>query len=445
MTSIAKVIPKLKLSTLRSNTKRNNEHNSENKKEQNKRRLPAAIIRRVEVKGGRHDYQEKNLLQALKADADVVWKTQCLTHANEPSHSFDLGKKLGHGSFGTVFVLKKNFNRCLKLIECSASVNIEKEMISCALHAEVSYNPWIVSIYEYGLIKNRKARYGLVDKTYCAYNVMELCRGGELFDAIAAKEYKDAKVANTTCLRLIDALCTLEEKQIVHCDIKPENIMLATGFPHVKDLASVRIVDFGGAVEEGSVTGTSTLAYRSPEQIQKPHIVTCKSDVFSMGLVIAMLLFYGQSSWFATAIPGIKFFGDWQNAATSEAYMSAREKWLNVILEHESTPIALKKMLISDHNTRPNASEIRNEKFFFIDPAPSPAKLTALMNEWDNKQLREWIKDKLIASTWQKLENPQINGRLFLNRERFASTNMNRYGFNKREIDEIIKIRNKYT
>lgn len=80
--------------------------------------------------------------------------------------------------------------------------------------------------------------------------------------------------------QILDALAYAHQQRIIHCDVKPENIVLFDG-----DL--LRLTDFGIAkianrTIQGS--GTGTVGYMAPEQAMgKP---SQRSDVFSAGLIM---------------------------------------------------------------------------------------------------------------------------------------------------------------
>ena len=82
--------------------------------------------------------------------------------------------------------------------------------------------------------------------------------------------------------QLLDALAYAHEQRIIHCDIKPDNIILF-------DDGRVRLADFGiakVAMRTRTVlgSGAGTVGYMAPEQAMgKPSF---RSDVFSMGLVL---------------------------------------------------------------------------------------------------------------------------------------------------------------
>lgn len=58
--------------------------------------------------------------------------------------------------------------------------------------------------------------------------VMELCRGGDLFDRLKARtRYTEAKAASVVRV-VLEVLKYCHERLLVHRDIKPENILLCS-------------------------------------------------------------------------------------------------------------------------------------------------------------------------------------------------------------------------
>jgi len=80
--------------------------------------------------------------------------------------------------------------------------------------------------------------------------------------------------------QLLSALAFAHRKRIIHCDLKPENLIL---FPDNQ----LRLADFGIAKvarKTVSTSGAGTIGYMAPEQAMgKPSM---RSDVFSAGLLI---------------------------------------------------------------------------------------------------------------------------------------------------------------
>jgi serine/threonine-protein kinase len=87
--------------------------------------------------------------------------------------------------------------------------------------------------------------------------------------------------------QLLDAVAYAHSMGVIHCDIKPENILLFED-------NRIRLADFGiakAAQRTISSGGTGTVGYMAPEQAMgKP---SARSDVFSIGL-LAYRMFAGK-------------------------------------------------------------------------------------------------------------------------------------------------------
>jgi len=109
------------------------------------------------------------------------------------------------------------------------------------------------------------------------------------------------KTALSYTEQLLDALAYAHEQRVIHCDIKPDNVIL---FPE----NHVRLADFGIAkvsLRTRTIMGSGqgTVGYIAPEQAMgRPKF---QSDVFSMGLVLYRLFSGKLPEWpFAWPMPG---------------------------------------------------------------------------------------------------------------------------------------------
>ncbi|KAG0227699.1 dual specificity protein kinase yak1 [Actinomortierella wolfii] len=98
--------------------------------------------------------------------------------------------------------------------------------------------------------------------------------------------------------QLLDALCVLNEARIIHCDLKPENVLLKN-----LETPAIKVIDFGSACHEQQTVYTyiQSRFYRSPEVlIGLPY--SSSIDIWSVGCIAAELflglpLFPGSSEY----------------------------------------------------------------------------------------------------------------------------------------------------
>ena len=119
------------------------------------------------------------------------------------------------------------------------------------------------------------------------YIVMEYVEGDTLKNRIKnGKMSIDA--ALNTAREIAEALAHAHERHIVHCDIKPHNILMtADNHAKVADFGIARAVTESTVTYSGNVIGS--VHYFSPEQA-KGSFITPKSDVYSLGVVLYEML-----------------------------------------------------------------------------------------------------------------------------------------------------------
>jgi len=114
-----------------------------------------------------------------------------------------------------------------------------------------------------------------------------------------------SRLSTETALHLIDqalaAVAHAHSRNVIHCDIKPDNFILFPG-------NQLKLTDFGfSKVAEHTLraSGSGTVGYIAPEQaVGRPMF---QSDVFSLGLVIYELLSGHLPEWpYDWPPPGIK-------------------------------------------------------------------------------------------------------------------------------------------
>ena len=123
------------------------------------------------------------------------------------------------------------------------------------------------------------------------YKIEEIAENGELFNYIYELEKGfTEEISAKTFLKIIKSLKILHEKGIIHCDIKPENILVGNDF-------GLKLIDFGFSQKLNKnsnniiFTNEGSDRYSAPE-IKKANITGydgIKSDIFSLGVLLFVI------------------------------------------------------------------------------------------------------------------------------------------------------------
>ena len=137
-------------------------------------------------------------------------------------------------------------------------------------------HPNIVNVYDVGVAEGRH------------YIVMEYVPGRTLKERIKEEVVLPVPEALRIAGQIASALAQAHADRLVHCDIKPHNILVMPD-------GTVKVADFGiaRAVTESTMTYNDSVMgsvhYFSPEQASGTTI-TPKSDVYSLGIVLYEML-----------------------------------------------------------------------------------------------------------------------------------------------------------
>ncbi|MBQ9041484.1 MAG: Stk1 family PASTA domain-containing Ser/Thr kinase [Eggerthellaceae bacterium] len=192
------------------------------------------------------------------------------------SNRYLIGERVGIGGMAEVYqgqdtVLGRTVAVKVMLPQYAEDATFVARFKQEAAAAANLQSPYIVNVYDWG------------QDADTSFIVMEFVRGSDLKTAIqqrgAINQRKVAEIGSQVC----QALSVAHGLDIIHRDIKPQNIMIQPD-------GNVKVMDFGIARAKNSVkTKTSavlgTAHYISPEQAQGKELSPA-SDIYSLGVVL---------------------------------------------------------------------------------------------------------------------------------------------------------------
>jgi len=220
------------------------------------------------------------------------------------------GRLLGSGQFGDVYLGTDKETKdevAIKILK-KGRIHLSTAEKEIAVHSRaedalqgedaVSLDTRLIRLHE--VFMNRQTRETAL--------VMDLARGGDLFDRVANGAYSEPDACKLLVL-MVETLIKLHSIGIAHRDLKLENILLRTK----DDAFDFCIADLGGAkwfapgARAFTSTETGTMGYTAPEAYKSNPRDTLsydayQVDVFSLGVILYILL-SGYPPWELTMTP----------------------------------------------------------------------------------------------------------------------------------------------
>ncbi|STX27989.1 serine/threonine-protein kinase [Legionella beliardensis] len=204
-------------------------------------------------------------------------------------------KELGNGSFGTVKLIKNtvtfaNENAYFKKV---SKKDGSRRVVKIQNYNLADSDKFLEKEYQ----ASRKASHlAIKQPVIIADEQISLIRmkrlpGRELFSILHDANRKKRILTIPELVELSSALLKALKEQvidkgIIHRDIKPGNILVDLGPPIV-----VNIIDYGLSINESDkpIEWAGMPAYVAPETLITPELTSFKSDIYSMGRVLAFV------------------------------------------------------------------------------------------------------------------------------------------------------------
>jgi len=141
-------------------------------------------------------------------------------------------------------------------------------------------NDHITTLLDYGEVQIRSS--------VCYYTTTSYINGKDLRTLINEGKHFSADEVKNVIICIASAIDALWAEKVVHCDIKPDNILEKNGVYTLIDLGIAKHLDASTVTAAGIVMGT--MGYFSPEQLKGRRNLTFRSDYFALGITAYELL-----------------------------------------------------------------------------------------------------------------------------------------------------------
>lgn len=193
---------------------------------------------------------------------------------------YDIIAKIGEGGLGVVYkALQKSMNRVVALKILHRKWLDDEEfrkrfLLEARLMGKLSH-PNLINVYDVG------------KQDWKYYFSMEYIEGVSVEDMVDQHGAMDSSQAIDIVVQVAKALNYLKGQGIVHCDIKPGNILVTND--NIAKLGDFGFVRIGRELDlqlddQDSVLGTPE--YISPEQALGEKNIDWRSDVYSLGVTL---------------------------------------------------------------------------------------------------------------------------------------------------------------
>ena len=306
----------------------------------------------------------------IKKSQQTIDPSMDLGYLKNFAETYNLGKKLGKGGSGTVFIATRhsdNADYAVKVIpkvlnDPNASERKREQQIP-SIRREVE-----VLLALRGTL-NVAALEGAYEDARNVYLVMELCHGGELIgkSGPGKRNFAYSERAVASFMRsILQTIAQCHARNIIHRDIKPENFLLLSK----ADGAPLKAIDFGLA----AFVNPDTLPLTAPNVEGTPWYLApeaCRAkwyfatDVWAAGIIAAYML-TGMYPFIDRVLPETPDLARTLKVICFEELNQTGPEWKS--LSTEATEF-IAHLLVKDPLKRPSA--LQALKHPFLQDAPS--------------------------------------------------------------------------
>jgi len=196
---------------------------------------------------------------------------------------FKLVKKLGHGGMGDVFL--------------ATQLSLGRKVALKTLSRELAKNADVVNRFVREARSLAKLHHSNIVQVYAAdsvkgvhYVAIEFVDGQSMQDWMDDKKKLSIGDALHVILVCAEALRQAHKQNVIHRDIKPDNILVTKkGFIKVADFGLAKVIDEDASVTQSGI-GLGTPLYMAPEQARNAKHVDLRADIYALGCTLYYFL-----------------------------------------------------------------------------------------------------------------------------------------------------------